>query len=161
MNRRKAIRVLGFSIMGLVLVTIALFAVSTYTLFSGLSGAISGGNLGLRMDRNNSTGDVALILNATPRNSAFLGTRLFVSLGLLDLSGKYIVINSTSVDIPPGGQTPFSLVLRVPYSDVLKYGINNEQGANVTFELLFGIRTLGDLVGFTQTLRIPAGDAKL
>ncbi|HJX23957.1 MAG TPA: hypothetical protein VJ574_06095 [Candidatus Bathyarchaeia archaeon] len=158
MKRANAIRVLRFSIIGLILLTLVFFAASTYTLINGLSGAISGNSFHLQLDKGNSTDDWKITITANPRNTAFLPTRLFVNLGILNSSGAYIAHNSTSVDIAPGGQTPFTMILTIPYAVVQKYGL--EQVANVTFEMIFGMRTLWDLVGFTQVLRIE-GEVRL
>jgi hypothetical protein len=123
-------------------------------------GAISSGTFGLDLERNEPPADWVLRLNASPRNNGILGERLFLSVGILDANGKYIAVNSTSVNIAPGAQSPFSLTLTIPYETIQRYNLNATQGAEVTFELLFGIRTLGDLVGFQQTMRI-AGNATL
>lgn len=160
MKRANAIRVLRFSIIGLILLTLVLFAVSTYTLINGLSGAITGDSFHLQLDKSNSTGDWKITITANPRNTAFLPTRLFVNLGILNSSGSYIAHNSTSVDIAPGGQTPLSMILTIPYAVVQQYGLDDEQVASVTFEMIFGIRTLWDLVGFTQVMRIE-GEVRL
>ena len=154
MERKKKIRVLRYCIVGLVLLTVVLLAVSVYTLIYGLTGAISGSGFGLKLDTNGPNGDWILRFDGSPRNPGFLSTRLFIHIGVLDPAGQYIVSNSSSVDIPPGGQSRFSVVLTIPLAAVQKYSLNQTQGAQATFELIFGIRTLGDLVGFTQTLRI-------
>ncbi len=159
MERKKVVKALRFCVIGLVLLTIVLFILSLYTLFSGLVGAISGDTLGLELNKNTPTGDWELTLEANPRNNGVLGLRLFINLGILNSSGEYIVVNSTSVYIAPGGQSPFSLTLTIPYEVVQKY-LEGEQGAPVVFEMMFGIRTLGDLVGFTQIMRI-VGEVKL
>jgi hypothetical protein len=160
MDRKKVIRALRFCIIGLVLLTIVLFALGLYTLFTGLFGAISSDTFGLDLDRNTPSGDWVLRLNASPRNNGILEERLFLSVGILDANGEYIAVNSTSVNIAPGAQNPFSLALTIPYATVQRYNLNATQGADVLFELLFGIRTLGNLVGFQQTMRI-AGNATL
>jgi hypothetical protein len=160
MDRRKVIRALKFCVIGLVLSTIILFALGLYTLFAGLVGAVSGETFGIELDKDTPNGDWLITLNASPRNSAILDERLFVNLGILDLGGEYIAANSTSVYIGPGGQSPFSLVLTIPYEIVQQYNVTLEQGGPVKFELIFRITTLGDLVGFTQVMRI-AGEPEI
>jgi len=160
MDRKKVIRILRFCIIGLVLLTVILFALGLYTLFTGLVGAISSDTFGLDLDKDGPSGDWSLKLNANPRNNGILGERLALSIGILDANGHYIVVNSTSVSIAPGEQRAFSLTLTIPYETVQKYNLNATQGADVVFELLFGIRTLGDLIGLQQTMRI-AGSASL
>ncbi len=154
MDRRKVIRVLKFCVIGLVLLTVILFSLGLYTLFSGLVGAISGGSFKLDLDKDGPGGDWSLKFDANPKNNGILGENLFLSIGIRDSNGSYITVNSTSVDIAPGGQSPFTLTLTIPYETVQKYNLNATQGADVVFELLFGIRTLGGLVGFQQTMRI-------
>jgi len=159
MERKNVVKALRFCIIGLVLLTIVLFTVSLYTLFTGLLGAIS--TFGPpQLNKNTPTGDWELTFEANPRNNGVLGVRLFIHLGIRNSSGEYIAVNSTSVYIAPGGQSPFSLTLTIPYEVVQKYSLAGEQGARVVFEMMFGIRTLGDLVGFTQIMRI-AGEVRL
>ncbi|MEM2935821.1 MAG: hypothetical protein QW231_01430, partial [Candidatus Bathyarchaeia archaeon] len=95
MERKKVIRALRFCIIGLVLLTIVLFAVSLYTLITALLGAIS--TFGSpQLNTNTPTGDWALTFEANPRNNGVLGVRLFIRLGILNSTGEYIAVNSTS-----------------------------------------------------------------
>lgn len=160
MQRKAVVKALKFCIIGLVLLTIILFVLGVHTLFTGLMGAISGNTFHLKLNKNDPPNDWSLTFDASPRNNGFLGISLFIRIGILNSTGQYIAVNSTSVYVAPGGQSPFSLVLTIPYEEVQKYNFTEEQGAPVVFEMMFGIRTLGDLVGFTQTMRIP-GEAKL
>lgn len=154
MDRKKVIRALRFCVIGLVLLAIILFAPGLYALFSGLTGAISGGSLKLDLDKDGAGGDWTLKLDANPKNNGILGENIFLSIGIRDSNGTYIAVNSTSVDIAAGGQSRFAITLTIPYETVLRYNLNATQGADVVFELLFGIRTLGGLVGLQQTMRI-------
>ena len=158
MERRKVIRILKFCIIGLVVLTIVLFVLSLFTVINGLVGAISGDTFKLELDKDTPGGDWILRFNGNPRNSGILGEKFSFSIGLLDTNDKYIAMNSTEVSIAPGEKKPFTLTLTVPYETVQKYNLNETQTADVTFELLFGIRSLGDLVGFQQTMRIGAGE---
>lgn len=160
MDKKKAIKALRRCIIGLVLLTVVLFTIGLYSLIRGLGDAVSGDAFRLELNKDNPSGDWTLTFNANPRNSGFLGVRIFIDIGIRNSSGAYITRNSTSVYVPAGGQNSFSLVLTIPYQDVQRYNLNETQGADVTFEMIFGIRTLADLVGFTQTMRI-AGDAEL
>lgn len=148
------VRSLKFGIIGLVVLTVVLLVLSLHTLITGLSGAISDDTFGLKLDKNNSTGDWLLTLDANPRNNAFIDMRLFVEIQITAFDGEYIAGNSTLVYISPGSRSPFSLIIVIPRDYVDKYKLDGEQGAPVWFEMKFGIRTLGDLVGFTQTMRI-------
>ncbi|MEM3718423.1 MAG: hypothetical protein QXD45_00135 [Candidatus Bathyarchaeia archaeon] len=154
MDRSKAIRILRFGIIGVALLTLVLFALGFYTLITGLVGAISSGAFRLELDKDGPSGCWALRLDANPRNNGLLEERLVLGIGLLDSNGKYIVVNSTSVSLAPGEKLSFSLTLTIPYETVRKYNLNATKGADVVFELVLGIRTLDDLVGFQQTMRI-------
>jgi len=158
LERRKVIRILKFCVIGLLVLTIVLFVLSLYTVINGLVGAISGDTFKLELDKDNPRGDWILTFDGNPRNSGILGEKLAFSIGLLDPNDKYIAKNSTEVSISPGEKKPFSITLTLPYETVQKYNLNETQTADVTFELLFSIRSLGDLVGFQQTMRIGAGE---
>src|SRR3989337_3975057 len=158
LERRKVIRILKFCIIGLLVLTVVLFVLSLYSVINGLVGAISGDTFKLELDKDTPGGDWILRFDGNPRNSGILGEKFSVSIGLLDANDKYIVVNSTAFSIAPGEKKPFTLTLTLPYETVQKYNLNETQTADVTFELLFGIRTLGDLVGFQQTMRIGAGE---
>ena len=157
MERRKVIRILRFCVIGLVAITIILLLLSVYTMINGLVGAISGDTFKLDLDKDNPGGDWILRFDGNPHNSGILGEKLSISIGLLDPNDHYITVNSTEVGIAPGEKKPFALTLTIPYETVQKYNLNETQTADVTFELLFGIRSLGDLIGFQQTMRIGAG----
>jgi len=146
----KPARTLRYTIIGLIMLTILLFALSIYTLFTGLSSAIQGDAFGLNLDIDETTGDWRLTLDARPGNNGILGVKLFIQLGILSLDGEYLAKNSTSVYIDPRGQTQLSLTLLIPSEDIQNY-LDEEEGI---FEMKFGISTLADLVGFMQTMRI-------
>jgi hypothetical protein len=154
LERKKVIKILRYCILGLILLTIALFIISLYNLIIGLSSAISGGGIGgLNLNKDNPNGDWTITLNANPRNNGFLGERVFIQLGILNFEGVYIARNSTSVYIEPGSQKPFNIVLTIP-SEVVQEYLSSGQEANVTFEMKFSISTLWDLVGLNQVMRI-------
>lgn len=158
MQRKTVIRAFKYCIIVLVVLTVVMFALSLHTLISGIMGAISGiGESALKLNTDDPTGAWSLTFSGTPRNTAFLPENVGFSIGLLDGDGKYIAVDSTSVNIAAGEQKTFSLILTIPPEQVQKYNLNGTQVGDVTFELKFSIRTLGDLVGFTQTMKISAG----
>lgn len=160
MDRKKILRLLRYGVIGLVLLTIVLAVLTSFTLVRGLAGAVSGGGFGISLNRSAPPADWSLVLNATPGNDGILGVRLSVSLGILDSSGIYLARNSSSVYLSPGGRSPLSVVLVIPYELVERYGLDENLQADVVFEMILGIRTLLDVVGLTQTMRI-AGDESL
>ena len=155
MRRTKKIRVLRYGVIGLVLFTVVLLAVGMYSLVGALSGAVSGGGLGLHLDKDGPNGDWILNFSGNPGNSGLVGSSLSLHIGVLDQNGRYIASNSTTVAIPAGQQRPFSMTLTIPHAIVQQYGLNQTAGAQATFELIFGVRTLGGLIGLEQTTRIP------
>jgi hypothetical protein len=158
-QRKKVIKILRFCVIALIAVAVVLFALSLHTLIYGLIGAISDNALNLKLDKEAPGGDWLMILTGNPEDNGVLGERLSFSIGLRDANNNvYIVTNSTAITIAPGEQKPFSLTLTIPYETVQRYNLNETQNSNVDFELLFGIHTLGDLVGFQQTMIIPAGE---
>jgi hypothetical protein len=151
MERKKAIKILRYCILGLVLLTVTLFIIGLYNLIIGLSSAISGiSTPGLPSIIPNS--DLTFTVNANLTNNGVLSERVFLQLGILNSDGEYIASNSTSVYIEPGRQKNFSLVLTIPHDIVQEY-LESGQEVNVTFEMKFGISTLWDLVGLTQVMR--------
>ena len=154
MSRERTIRVLRYSVIGMTLLTIILFALSVFTLVNGLSGTISGGGFGLKLDKNGPNGDWILRFSGSPRNTGFIGTSFFLQIGILDPDGQYIALNSSAVDVPAGQERPFTVTLDIPYQAVQTYGLNQTQGSRAEFELIFSIKTLDGLVGLSQTLRI-------
>ncbi len=152
---------LKFCIVSIIIFTVILFVLGVYTLLMGLSGAMSSSSaFGLKLDKGETNGDWSLTFDGAPRNNGILSETLSIQLGILDSNKEYIAFNSTSVQISPGEQKPLTLTLIIPHEYVQKYNLNSTQGVDVVFELKFSIRTLGDLVGFSQLLRI-AGDAQL
>jgi hypothetical protein len=159
MQHKKVIRTLRFSVIALIVATVILFALSLHTLIYGLIGAISDNALNLELNKDAPEGDWLMMLTGNPKNNGFLSERLSFSIGLRDANNNgYIVTNSTVVTIAPGEQKFFSLTLTIPFETVQRYNLNETQSSNVDFELLFGIYTLGDFVGFQQTMIIPAGE---
>ena len=118
---------------------------------------MSADSFGLKLDKNGPGGDWLLRFNGNPKNNGLIGTRIILDIKILDPDGRNIAANSTSVALAPGDQKTFSLALTIPYDQVQIYNLNSTQ-AQAVFEMNFGIRTLGDLVGFTQTLKINAGE---
>jgi hypothetical protein len=151
----KIVKALKVGIIALQLITVLVLAISLHTLFSGLSSAVSTDGLSLKVNADESTGDLLFLVRANPRNSGFLGLNLFFEAGLLNLDEECIAKNSTSINIDAGAQHPFTLTLRVQAEDVKDNHIDQNQGI---LEITFRISTLGDRVGFTNTLRVRGGE---
>jgi hypothetical protein len=153
-NRKKIIRVLKFSIIGLVLTTVILFALSMQTILSGILGAISGDSFKLELNNEDPTADWVITFKANQVNNGLLSEKLSLGIGIVNPDGEYVAVNSTVVDIEPGQLKLFEFTLTIPSETVQLYNLTETQSQDVEMELFFGIRTLGDLVGFEQTMRV-------
>ncbi len=148
------IRAFGLGIILLQLSSLAVVALSVHTVLTVLSGAISGETFSFNMNSDLSTGDLLFTLNANLRNSGYLDANLSFEFAVLNADEQYIGRNSTSVNIKAGSTTPFSLSLLIPAE--LTQGIILDQYEG-SLEVTFTVRTLGDLVGFTNILNIGGG----
>lgn len=148
MRRSKA---LGALITALQLAGLVAFALSFHALFDVLSNTVSGEAFTLELTIDPSTGLGVLTLNVAPRNSGFLGVDLSVEMAVV-ADGEYVARDSTSGYIDPGGQRPLSLSLTIPAEVAQDF-----QQEKVFLEIALELRTLENLVGVTNTLRIEGG----
>lgn len=148
MSKTKA---LGLFIIALQLGTLAVLGLSLYTLFNVLSTAISAETFSMKLNIDERTGDWVFTLDANPKNTGVLDVRLSFRIAVVDLNGQLIAENSKSVYIEPGGASPFSLSIVVPAEIAQTQELQENKGA---MEVTFSVRTLGDLVGFTNVLKI-------
>ncbi len=135
------------------MLAILVAAVSLHTIF-GFIFSITGETFRLNLSRNESSGDWELAFNANARNSGLLGLSLFIELTILDLDEKIVAIDSRQVYIGAGGSQVFSITLTIPSEFVPVGDIQNARGL---FQLRMSVKTLGDLVGLTQILKIGSG----
>jgi len=149
----KKVRALRLSIRVLLVFTIVILVVSLYTLFSFIS-SISSETFNLSLTKNEATGDLMFKFNANPRNNGLLGISLLFELTILDPDYRIIATNSTYVYIEADGSQSFSITLTVPAEFVPGGELQNAKGY---FQMKMNVRTLGDLVGFTQIIKIGSG----
>ena len=157
MNNKKIIRILKFTIIGLIIFTVILFALSMQTVIAGLTGAVGGDSFKVELDNDNPSGEWVIKFRANPVNNGLLGEKLSLSLGVVDPNGEYLAVNATSIGLAPGERKSFDLTLTIPLETVQKYNLNATETQDVKLELLFGIHTLGDTVGLQQTMRVGGG----
>lgn len=139
----------------LIVVTIAIFIVSAYSIVVFFGGMISpGSGLGLKLTQVPGTGDNILSMSVNPTNKGFLGVDLSTKLTILDAEGKVIDSNTTSINIPPG-QNRFSYVSLTIRKDMVPDG--NLQNMKASVQLELDVRTLWNLVGFKNVLRAGSG----
>jgi len=144
-------RALRLSIRILVILTIVIFVVSLYNLMVFLTTAISGESFGMKLNRNESTGDWVLTFSANPRNNGVLPVSIYLKITILDLKDNVIAENSTKVYIAAGSSHPFSFTLTIP-SELVQGG--ELQGDEGSMKFQMSVTTFGDLVGFTQLMKI-------
>jgi len=149
----KGVKAFGIVITVLQLLGFVLFALSFHTLYSVMSSAMSGDAFTFAATMDEATGELAIRLEGGLRNDGFLGADLTVEAAVLDVSGEYIDENSTTTRLEAGSQRSLILTLTVPPAETQQGGL--EKG--FLFEIAFRLRTLEDLVGFSNTIRIRGG----
>ena len=152
MNKSKAIR---FSIIILQVATLIMALLCLHTLLTVLSTAISGETFNLEMNMDESTGDFLFNINGNLINKGYLDVKLSFELAILNADGERIETNSTSMNIKAGSTNPFSLNLRIPVEMVQDIYLDGNAGF---LEVTFTVRMLGELVGFTNILKVGGGN---
>jgi len=137
-----------------IILTIVIFAVSFYNLFSFLGNIVTGETFNLNMIEDKSNGDLLLSLEANPRNNGFLDISISIELKILDLNDRVIAEDSTSFNINAGSSHPLSLSLPIPASMVGDGGLQGDEGY---MQMRLTVRTLADLVGFTNVMKVGGG----
>ena len=137
-----------------IILTIVIFAVSFYSLFSFLGNIVSGEAFNLNMIEDVLNGDFLLSLEANPQNNGFLDISVSIELKIIDLYDRVIAEDSTSCIINAGSSHPLSLSLAIPASMVGKGGLQGDEGY---MQMRLTVRTLSDLVGFTNVMRVGGG----
>jgi hypothetical protein len=136
------------------LFSLLFIGLSLHTLVTVSLATISPETFNFIVNVDESTGDLFVGLDGNLTNDAFLAVNLFFEVAVLNSDGQSIVKNSTSLNINAGNMSPFSINLRVPTE--MAWNIDLEQNIG-TLELTFTMRTLGDLVGFTDKMVITGG----
>jgi len=137
-----------------IILTITIFAVSFYNLFSFLGNIVTGEALNLNMIEDVSSGDFLLSLEANPRNNGFLDISVSIELKIIDLYDQVIAEDSTSFNINAGSSHPLSLSLTIPASMIGDGALQGDEGY---MQVRLTVRTLSDLVGFTNVMKIGGG----
>ena len=106
------------------------------------------------MSKNESTGDWLLSFSANPRNNGFLDVSLFLEITVLDPNDRIVATDSKYVYIKAGGSQSFSITLTIPAEFFPGGDLQNAKGY---FQMKMSIRTLGDLIGLTQIMKIGSG----
>lgn len=131
--------------------SIAIFALSLHSIIGTLARIQSEEAMKISAEMDENTGDLKFLLEANPRNQGFLGVNLLVDIAIYDTHDNLLSMNSTSVYVDPGGNQHFSLTLTIPRENLPR---DPQQEMKGSFEINFDIKTLGDLIGFRNTLKI-------
>ncbi len=150
----KAVRALGVLVIAVQLVSFVAFALSFSTVFAVVKNISSPDVVSLEMVTDESTGSGELRLEAGPRNGGYLGVELTLDLSVLDEDDNYIGRNSTSVRLDAGERKTVTLCLHIP-ADVMLEMTNG--GKKSFLEITLRMRTLFNLVGVSNTLRVEGG----
>ena len=150
----KIVKAFRFGTLAFQVLTLIVLGLTLHTVFSVLSNAMIGNTFKLDTQIDQSTGDRKLTLNARPTNGGFLGANMYLELGVLNEDGEYVTRNSTSAYLGSGEQRTLALNLVITKDEALKYNITEGSGF---LEITFRIRTLADLVGFQNTMKVKAG----
>lgn len=153
----KAVRAFGVLVAFVQLASVVALGASLYTIFSVASSAASGEAMAMEMKIDNAKGVGVLTLEVSPMNSGFLDAKIAIDVGVVDEGGGYIARDSTSMSLEAGEQEPLSLSLTIP-ADVILEAM--EEDVERYFEVTFDIRTLYDMVGVTNTMRIRGGEPR-
>ncbi len=154
MKRLDKKRALKLSSRMLTILTIVILVASLYNIVAFLSTIISGdsGNsFDVKMERSNSTGIWTLSLNANPRNNGVLPVNFYLEMSIYDMQDNLVATNSSSVYVDSGGSKPFGFTLTIPPSFAQGEELRGDEGY---MQMRLSVRTLGDLVGLSQVMRV-------
>jgi hypothetical protein len=151
LEKKKALRL---SIKVLMIVIVVVFVVGFYNLFVFISGIASWGSFGPKLTKDESTGDWTLTFTGNPKNGGFLGMSLSLELTISDVNQKVIAMNSTTIQIGAGSSQPVSLTMKIPAEFVPGGNLTQAKGY---FEMKMDIRTLGNLMGLAQVIKVGGG----
>lgn len=150
----RAVRVIGVLVSLVQMGTVLALGLSIHTIYGVASSTSSGEAMGVEMTYDEATGSGVFRLRAQPMNKGILGADLSIGIGALDEGGKYIARNSTTVRLEAGNGEQISLSLNIP-ADLIHEVMQGE--SEKYFEVFLDIRTLFDLVGVSNTMRIQGG----
>lgn len=148
LEKKKALK-LGALV--LAVITFLILVVSLYNLISFLGTAISGESFGLDMNKNESTGEFVFSFNASPRNDGILPVSMYLEITFFDLDDNMVATNSSLSYIGVDNNQTLSFSLVIPSDFVQGDELQGDEGY---MQMTMSIRTLGNLVGLTQILKI-------
>lgn len=134
--------------------TVAAFGLSLYTVSTVLANTLSGGGMSFEITQDPATGGGVMQVELRPSNPSYLDADLSLEVNLLDSGGDSIAGDSATAHLAAGASETLSLELQVSPSDMERIA---QGGMEPSLEITVGLRTLYDLVGVTNTIRMQGG----
>ena len=131
--------------------SLAAFGLTMYTVYGVLSNSMQGG-MDFDMTLDEATGVGTLSVELAPSNPSYLEAEFTFELSLLDSDNETVASGSDSVRMPPGSSGTLSLELEVSRADIERIATEGS-----SLEVTLSLRTLYDLVGFSDTLTLEGG----
>jgi len=150
----KSHQVVGILITLVQLGSIVGFGLSLHTMAGVVIGTISGRELGLEMNVEELGGPGFMELSLEPYNPGFLEVTATFEIKLLDDLGVPLDTDYETLILKPKETQPMSLRLEVSASDVMRI----VEGMETTLEVTVRLRTLYDLVGIANTIKLEVGE---
>lgn len=150
----KAVQVVGVLITLVQLGSVVGFGLSLHTMAGVVMGTISGGEMGLEMNVEELGGPGSMELNLSPQNPGFLEATATFEIRILDDLGTPLDTDYEAVTLQPGDSQLVNLRLEISASDIMRI----VEGMETSVEVTIGLRTLYDLVGITNTIKLEVGE---
>ncbi len=150
----KAVQVVGVLITLVQLGSVVGFGLSLHTMAGVVMGTISGGEMGIEMNVDELGGPGSMELNLTPQNPGFLEATATFEILILDDQGAPLDTDYETVILQPGDSQTVNLRLEISASDIMRI----VEGMETSVEVTISLRTLYDLVGITNTIKLEVGE---
>jgi len=150
----KAVQVVGVLITLVQLGSVVGFGLSLHTMAGVVMGTISGGEMGIEMNVDELGGPGSMELNLTTNNPGFLEATASLEIMILDNLGAPLDTDYETVILQPGDSQTVNLRLEISASDIMRI----VEGMETSVEVTISLRTLYDLVGITNTIKLEVGE---
>ena len=143
----KVIKVLGIVLLTVEILSVLTFVLSFHTMISILMTTLSNDPIQMELDFDQK-GTGEMIIELIPYNQGFLDAELTLKIGALDQYGEYISQNSSKIHMSSGSYKSVFLTLKFSSDDYDRLALDS------SIEVIFDLRTLNNLVGISNILRM-------
>ena len=150
----KAVQVVGVLITLVQLGSVVGFGLSLHTKAGVVMGTISSGAMGIEMNVEELGGPGSMELNLSPQNPGFLEATATFEILILDDLGVPLDTDYETVTLQPGDSQLVNLRLEISAFDITRI----VEGMETSVEVTIGLRTLYNLVGITNTIKLEVGE---